>query len=152
MLTALTLFGGMLLGSVLGQITFNALPGHSSIKPSAVHITLSVIPALTGLFIGSALWGVLIGRLGQATDRRRMAIAGMLGFAPSTIGLGLVLNALEPVAVEHLGAHIPIHRLFTLLFVPSVFVIAGLSAWVIGHGLRNTSLALSNLHLILRAL
>lgn len=141
MLTVLTLFGGMLVGGVLGEITFHALPGHSIIKPSAVHIALSALPALSGLLIGGALWGVLIGRLGQVTDRRRMAIAGMLGFAPITIGLVLVLSALEPAAVEHLGAQVPIQHLFTLFFVPTAFVIAGVSAWAIGRGLRNTSLA-----------
>jgi MFS family permease len=141
MLTVLTLFGGMLVGGVLGEMTFHALPGHSIIKPSALHITLSAIPALSGFLIGGALWGVLIGRLGRATDRRRMAVAGMLGFAPITIGLVLVLSALEPVAVEHFGAHVPIHRLFTLLFVPTASMIAGVSAWAIGRGLRNTSLA-----------
>jgi hypothetical protein len=141
MLTVLTLFGGILVGGVLGEITFHALPGHSIIKPSALHIALSAIPALTGFLIGGALWGVLIGRLGQATDRQRMAVAGMLGFAPITIGLVLVLSAVEPVAVEHFGAHIPIHHLFTLLFVPTAFVIAGVSAWAIGRGLRNKSLA-----------
>jgi hypothetical protein len=140
-LTVLTLFGGILVGGALGEITFHALPGHSLIKPSALHIALSAIPALSGLLIGGALWGVLIGRLGRASDRRRMAVAGMLGFAPITIALVLVLSALEPVAVERFGAHIPIHRLFTLLFAPTAFAIAGVSAWAIGCGLRNTSLA-----------
>jgi len=140
-LTVLTLFGGMLLGVVVGQVTFEALPGHSIIKPSALHITLSAIPALTGFLIGSALWGVLMGCIGQATDRRRMAVAGMLGFAPITIVLGLMLNALEPFAVEQFGAQVPIHRLFTLLFVPTAFLVAGVSAWAIGRGLRHMALA-----------
>ena len=141
MLTALTLFGGIVIGGVLGEITFHALPGHSIIKPSAIHIALSAIPALTGFLVGGALWGILIGRLGQASDLRRMAVAGMLGFAPITIGLVLVLNALEPVAVERFGAHIPIHYLFTLSFAPTAFLIAGVSAWAIGRGLRINSLA-----------
>jgi hypothetical protein len=140
-LTLLPLFGGMLLGVVVGEVVFEALPGHSIINPSALQITLAAIPALTGLLSGSACWGVLMGRLGQSADRRRMAVAGILGFAPITLVLGLVLNTLEPIAVEQFGAQVPVHRLFTLLFVPTAFWIAGVSAWAIGLGLRNTPLA-----------
>jgi hypothetical protein len=70
-----------------------------------------------------------------------MAWAGMLGFAPVTLGLGFVLILLEPVAVQRFGQHIPIHRLFTLFFVPTAFLIAGIGAWAISIGLRDRQLA-----------
>ncbi len=141
--TILCLFGGLLIGSVLGIAMFEALPGHSLLNPSALHITLAALPALVGVLIGSAVWGVQMGRLAQAADGRRMAVAGALGFAPITLGLGFLLSALEPVAVQQFGSQLPIHRLFTLLFVPTVFIIAGVSAWAIGVGLRNMALARS---------
>lgn len=142
-LTVLTLFGGMLLGTVAGELVFQALPGHSVSDPATLQITLAAIPALAGLLIGSALWGVLMGRLGQASDWRRMALAGMLGFAPITVALALVLNVVEPVAVEQIGRRFPIHRLFTLLFVPTAFSIAGVSSSAIGLVLRNKAVALA---------
>src|SRR5258707_406520 len=82
-----------------------------------------------GMLAGSALWGVWLGRLAGARDQLRMAAAGALGFAPITITLGLVLSLLEPVAVDRLGAQFPIARLFTLFFVPTAFLIAGVGAW-----------------------
>ena len=131
--TVLCLFGGLFVGSLLGNLMFNALPGH--------NITLAAITALAGVLIGSALWGVQMGKLVEATESRRMAVAGALGFTPVVVGLGLLLNALEPVAVQQFGYMLPIHRLFTLLFVPAVFIISSVSAWAIGVGLQNLTLA-----------
>ncbi len=139
--TAFSLIGGLLLGVVLGEVVFSALPGHSLTNPDPVHILLAAVPALIGMLAGGAVWGLLMGRLARATDRRRMAIAGASGFAPMTIALGIALSMLEPIAVQKLGAQLPIHRLFTLFFVPTAFLIAGVGAWAIGIGLRNKALA-----------
>lgn len=139
--TALPLLGGLLLGIVVGNIVFNLMPGHSISNPSPITITVSAIPALMGLFFGSALWGVLMGRLARAGDVWRMALAGGLGFAPIAIGLGILLQVLEPIALSEYGDWLPLHRLFTVLFVPTAFSIAGVSAFAIGTGLRNRPLA-----------
>jgi hypothetical protein len=93
------------------------------------------------MFLGSALWGVLMGRMAKADDLRRMALAGGLGFAPIAIGIGILLQVLEPIALSEYGNWLPLHRLFTILFVPSAFIIAGVSAFAIGTGLRNRPLA-----------
>lgn len=137
LITVLALFGGLFLGVVAGNFVFEALPGHSVMSPDPVHITLAAIPAVAGLLAGAAVWGVLFGRLVATQDRRRAAIAGILGFAPITVLLGVVLQLLEPIALVRLGAFVPLHRLFTLLFVPTAFLIAGISAWVLGVGLRE---------------
>ena len=34
LLSVLTLFGGLLLGFVMGELVFQALPGHSLVNPS----------------------------------------------------------------------------------------------------------------------
>lgn len=141
LLTVACLVGGLLLGIGAGSAVFNMLPGHSIFNPDPLLMAAAAVPTLLGLLAGSATWGVLIGRLAPAADRRRMAIAGGLGFAPTTILLAFVLQGLEPVAVQKLGAQFPIHRLFTFFFVPSAFLIAGLGGWAIGMGLRATSLA-----------
>ena len=137
--TVLTLFGGMLAGVAIGLV-FQNLPGHS--LPSALSITLGVIPAILGLVAGGAAWGVaMMGRLARAKDLRRMALAGSLGFAPVTILLAIGLLTLEPIAVEKFGAQLPIHRVFTLFFVPAAFIIAGVSAFAMGRGLNDRALA-----------
>jgi hypothetical protein len=141
--TALWLIGGLLLGGAIGEIVFQLLPGHSLTNPSPVHMLLAALPALLGMLAGSAEWGLWMGRLAGATDQRRMAVAGAAGFAPITIVLGLALSLLEPVAVEKLGVRFPISRIFTLLFVPTAFLIGGVGAWAIGMGLRDKPLARS---------
>ena len=128
----------MLAGVGLGLV-FQNFPGHS--LPNALSITLGIIPAITGLVAGSAAWGLAMGHLAQAEDRRRMALAGILGFTPVTILLAILLLTLEPIAVEKFGAQLPIHRVFTLFFVTAAMVIAGVSAFAIGRGLRDHRLA-----------
>lgn len=142
-ITVTTLFGGLALGTAIGFFVFESLPGHSTLSPSALHISLAAWPAFLGFLGGSAAWGVWMGRMTGSAEARRMAAAGMLGFAPITLVLGIGLSAVEPFVVEQIGALFPIHRIFTLMFVPSAFLIAGLSAWAIGLGLRSRLLAWS---------
>lgn len=141
LMTVVTLFGGLLLGVAVGFLAFESLPGHSTLSPSALHISLAALPAFAGFLGGSAGWGITLGRLAGCRETLRMAVAGMLGFAPITLVLGIGLSAVEPLVVEQVGALFPIQRIFTLMFVPSAFLIAGVSAWAIGIGLRNTPLA-----------
>lgn len=139
--SVLTLLGGLVLGFAVGERVFDLIPGHSLENPQLLYTLLAALPAFAGLGIGSAAWGILMGRLAHAPSRRRMAIAGIVGFAPITLVLGLALGILEPVLVERIGAQLPIHGIFTLLFVPSAFLIAGVSAYALGVGLRDYALA-----------
>ncbi len=140
-ITILALFGGLALGVLVGNLVFNSLPGHSVMNPSSWHVFLAALPAVAGFIAGSALWGVWMGRAARSHETKRMALAGVLGFAPITLIVGLGLQVLEPIAVEQLGAIFPIHRLFTFFFVPSAFLIAGVSSYAIGIGLREPILA-----------
>lgn len=142
-LTVLTLFGGMLVGVVVGNLVFEVLPGHNPLQPGALQVTLAAIPAVLGILTGAASFGLAMGRLARVTSGWRMAWAGVLGFVPITIILSYGLLALEPFAVEKLGTVFPIHRIFTFLFVPTAFVVAGVSAGAIGLGLRDRALAWS---------
>lgn len=139
--TVLCLIGGLLLGIAAGSAVFNALSGHAFANPSPAHMLAAAVPALLGMFAGAAAWGVLMGRLAAEANWRRMAMAGGLGFAPCAILVGLLLQVLEPIALRQLGAQIPLYRLFTLIFVPSAFLIAGLGAGALAIGLRNAMLA-----------
>ncbi len=136
--TVCTLFGGLLAGVALGSLVFGGLPSHMN---QPLRITFATISALAGMLIGSALWGVLIGRLANATETRRMGWAGILGFVPITLVLGITLQLLEPLAVARWGARIPLHRLFTLLFVPTALLIAAIASAAVGLGLRKRRLA-----------
>lgn len=139
--TAASLVGGVLLGVAAGNLIFNLLPGHSFTNPHPAAMAVAAVPALAGLFAGGAGWGVLMGRLAQAGAPRRMALAGGLSFAPITIGLAVALQILEPVALRLYGHWLPLHRLFTVLFVPAALVIAGVSAWGLSRGLGGRPLA-----------
>ena len=140
-LTVVTLFGGLLLSLALGVIVFHSLPGHSLVNPSPVHTAIAAFPALIGFLVGGAAWGVSLTRLKPAPDTRRMAVAGLLGFGPITITLAVSLGIVEKLVGNSILGQIPIHRLFTLLFVPAAFLIAGVSSWAIGRGYKEPALA-----------
>ncbi|GAB4577697.1 MAG: hypothetical protein Fur0022_04280 [Anaerolineales bacterium] len=84
-----------------------------------------------------------MGRIAGATDTRRLAFAGMAGFGPVVLVVALFLSVIEPPLVANFGPSTGIHRIFTFIFVPSAFLIAGVSAWAIGRGLRDHAPAVS---------
>lgn len=135
-----TLFGGLVVGLLVGDLVFKLIPGSDVNNVQIGHAAIAALPALAGFLAGGAAWGVRMGRLAGSTERRRLAWSGLLGFAPITIVLAVGLGVAEPFIVEQM-AHLPIHRVFTLLFVPSAFLIAGLSAFALGIGLRDRALA-----------
>lgn len=145
-ITLVSLIGGLVIGSAVGNAVFGILAGHTFVVTNPWHVVAAAIPAFAGFLGGSVLWGVWIGRMVQgghlqSAERKRMALAGALGFAPITLFLGLLLQVLEPIAVEQLGNVFPIHRLFTFFFVPMSFLIAAVSSWAIGKGLGDDRLA-----------
>jgi len=139
--TVATLFGGLLAGLLLGNLVFEVLPGSSVMNPQIHYAAIAAIPTCIALAVGSAAWGRSMGRLAGVDESRRMGWAGILGFAPITLVMAFSLLGLEPVAVERFGERVPIHRVFTLLFVPTAFIIASVSAWAIGVGLRDKPLS-----------
>jgi hypothetical protein len=141
LLTVVALLGGVALGIAFGSVTFNLLPGHSQASPAPAHMAVAVAPALGAFLLGSALWGMWIGRLVGHSDRGRLARAGMLGFAPITLGLIFLLQFLEPIAVGSFAGQLPIHRIFTLFFVPTAFLIAGVGAWAVGRTVSSAAAA-----------
>src|SRR3990172_1251498 len=135
--TVVSLFGGTLLGVLLGEFVFEMLAGHRIEDPSPVTIALAAIPAIGGLMAGGAAWGLLMHRLSRSGESRRMAVAGLLGFAPTTFVLAFVLLSLESAVATALEAQLPVHRLFTIVFTVCAFLIAGISTWAVGRGLRE---------------
>jgi hypothetical protein len=141
--TVATLFGGLVVGIAVGNLVFALLPGSSVTDPKVQYELIAAIPTLLSLGVGSAAWGRGMARLGGAVPTKRMAWAGILGSAPITLVMAFSLLALEPIAVERFGARVPIHRVFTLLFVPTAFVISCVGAFAIGIGFRDGPFARS---------
>lgn len=132
--TAFCLIGGMLLGGVLGAIVNERLPGHQT---DVVNIILSAIPAFGGVIAGGAAWGWAISRITLAGNGTRMAWAGAIGFGPTAILAALALTFFENLIVEqHQGPQLPIHNVFTMLFVPAAMIVAGIGGLAIGIGAR----------------
>jgi len=136
--TPACLLGGMGLGLGIGGLIHAVLPGHM-FDPG--RIAVAALAALLGLLLGGAAWGVAIGRITGSGDNRRLAMAGALGFGPTFIIVAILLTVLERLIVEQgMGPALPIHDVFTLLFVPAAGTVAGVSVLVLslslGHGDR----------------
>jgi hypothetical protein len=138
--TTVALVGSLLLAIAAGNAIRATLSGTAG---QGVSSPLATLFALVALGAGSMAWGVLMGRLVPGADPKRMAWAGILGFLPVVLVAGFGLLALEPLALHRWGDHVPLYRLFTLLFVPAAGIIAGVGALALGVGVRNRMLARS---------
>jgi hypothetical protein len=69
LLTVLTVFGGLLIGLVLGNVVFRLIPGSSITDVKLGHAAIAAIPALGGFLAGGAAWGMQMGRLAGAGPR-----------------------------------------------------------------------------------
>lgn len=137
--TAVILYGGMLAGIVVGDAVTDLFPHRGTGEPPISVIVAGVLPAVTGLLVGSGSWGVLMGRLTNAGERGRLARAGILGFVPVTVLLSILLFGVEQVVTAASG--LPLNRVFTISFVPAAFLIAGVTAWTFGRALGEKPLA-----------
>jgi hypothetical protein len=113
-----------LMSSVLGGAGLvglvNRLPFHT---PDQTLLLLAIIP----MFGGGALWGLLLTRIHNLPNRKGTPIAGSLSFGLGVIGAVNLLGALERILVaQHRLPGLPIHNIFTLLFVPVIFLVATL--------------------------
>ncbi len=136
--TGLFLFGGLIVGFV-AAIGFTGLPMH---LPESTRTLLAMVIILSIVGFASAGWGRIMARLTGASQPRRMVKAGVLSFGPSLVLAGFFLSSLEVAIVER-GSRpsLPIHIVFTILFVPAVFWVAGLGGLALGLAHGNWSLA-----------
>jgi hypothetical protein len=139
LLTALFLFGGLLLGLAAG-IGLDGLPMH---LPESVRVQLSMLIVLVALVASGFAWGRAMARLTRASQPGRMAWAGALSFGPALILAALALGRLEVALIERgQGPDVPVHVVFTLLFVPAAFFVAGMGGFALGLARENVQLAL----------
>lgn len=137
LITPLYLIGSFFAGALIGNVIFSGLPGHMA---DAVRVLLAALPTLVCVIGGGALWGRAMARLVKAGSVTRVMWAGALGYGPTVILVGLALTVLENLIVEQRrGPELPIHVVFTLLFVPAVFVVATAGAFALGVALQRPS-------------
>ena len=135
-LTALALVGGLLLSFRVGSLVSEGLEGR---VPSRYVIPLTAIVSSIVMLGGSALWGIAMARLARVAASWRVVLAATLGFVPTTLLVAFGLGAVEPL----IGTiDLPVHRLFTVLFVPSAGLVAGTGSLVLGWALGRGRAAL----------
>ncbi|HET9221803.1 MAG TPA: hypothetical protein VFO07_04830 [Roseiflexaceae bacterium] len=130
---------GSLVLPFLVALVVGQLMGNAANPPRAVVVMLIVL-ALVSLAGGSAAWGIALARLTGAPNSRRLALACALSYGPATLAGAFLLGRIEPIVVEGTPG-LPIHMLFTLLFVPVVFLVAAATGLAIGWALRSGRLA-----------
>lgn len=139
LITAFYLVGGLMIGVFTGALVHFRLPESMS---EATRTAVAALPALAGTFVGGAFWGHAIAHVSGAREIKRMTWAGGLGFGPAVILIALALTFLEVAIVERGGGPaLPIHTVFTILFVPAVFFITGVGSSALGIALRDWGLA-----------
>jgi hypothetical protein len=137
-LTALFLFGGLLLG-FLAAFWLTGLPMH---LPESTRVLLGFTIIMSVVVAAGALWGRAIARLCQAGEPRRTTWAGALTFGPALLLAALALGRLERLFVEEGGGpDLPVHNVFTVLFVPAVFFVAGAVGLAVGLAQREARIA-----------
>jgi hypothetical protein len=136
-LTVGYLFGGFVVGIGLGFLI--GRPGHSAL--AIARDVIAGILAIGSMSFAASRWGRAIAVAVNAPDLRRASIAGALSFGPAALLVGLALTGAEVLIVgQARGPHIPLHVLYGFLFVPGAFVIAAVSAVILGIGLRRPDL------------
>jgi hypothetical protein len=139
LVSGLILVGGMLAGLLAG-FAVNGLPMH---VPEQTKNLLSALPVLAIITAAGAGWGQAMARLTGIAESRRMTWAGALSFSPSILAAGIGLSLLEVSILEQgSGPDLPVHQVFSLLFVPATFFVAGIGGLAMGLAARDWALAL----------
>jgi hypothetical protein len=132
LLSPLSQVGGLIAGIAAGAILHGILPGHNDLDAQRVLPAAGM--ALLGLLGGGVMWGVQTARLANSPERKRAAGAGAI-WAVLMITVMLVMQVLEPVLVAQGG--LALHHIYTLLFIPAVFLVGFVTAWAMAVALRR---------------
>ena len=130
--------GGLLLGFWIND----RLPGH--MRNRTPGIIFQGLLFFAALFLGGALWALVLSRRFGSGRKRRAFLTGGLGFALIALGSGILLAVLErPLVEESALPSLAIHDLFTLLFTPAAGLICGGSTFIIALAFVRPSTAIS---------
>ncbi len=138
LLTGLWLFGGLLVGFVAAA-GISGLPMH---LPESARALIGVPIILIALVVSGFYWGRAMARLTRASQPRRMAWAGALSYGPAIVLAALILGRLEVALIERgQGPDVPVHVVFTMLFVPATLFVAGMGGFALGAARQGIRLA-----------
>ena len=129
-------------GLLLGFWINESLPGH--MRNATPGMILQALLFFGALFLGGALWSLLMSRRFGSGSRRRAFLRGGLGFALIALGSGILLAVLEkPLVEESALPRLAIHDIFTLLFTPAAGLICGGSIFLIALAFMRPAAAIS---------
>ena len=136
--TAFFLVGGMLLGGFIGFISESLVPHATTLVRTLIAAPI-VILIMAG---GSVAWGWNMAIQTGSSEKKRMAWAAVLSFVPALVILATILPIIEITLFEN-AAHpvLPIHILYTVLFVPTAFIISGITSYALGLAHSDPQLA-----------
>ncbi len=137
-MTLAYLAGGLVLAFSVA-LPLDALLVHA---PEPAKIAVAATLALTVMTLAARAWARAVSRAAGCGEDRRVAWAGMLGFGPVVIATGVALALLEGVVPESGSASgLPIHVVYTILFVPATFLVAGVAALALAWAVSNLASA-----------
>lgn len=93
------------------------------------------------LFLFGGLWARTLGRGMAVAPRRRMMLAGAFSHVALVLLAGVVLGRLEEDLVGAGNSPLPIHQLFTALFVPATALVCGGMSAAVGLAAGGRRLA-----------
>ncbi len=137
-MTLAYLAGGMVLAFSVA-LPMDALLVHA---PEPAKIAVAATLALAVMTLAARAWARAVSRAAGCGENRRIAWAGALGFGPVVIVTGVALALFEGVIPESGSASaLPVHVVFTILFVPATFLVAGVAALALTWAVSNLASA-----------
>jgi hypothetical protein len=129
-ITARYLVPAVLAGGGLGAI-FQRVPVSGLLSVGIVSVAASA-------------WGRRMVRLTDLGHEQRVGWAAALAVGPTVVLVGVSLAAAESTLIpQSADASLPIHVLFSLLFVPAALLVAAIGGFALGSGARGVRLGAS---------
>lgn len=144
----------LLAGVIAGLLIVNLAGNSDAVQPIGVAVLIVLMIA------GNALWARVFARMAGVSRSRRFIVVATVAQVAVTFAAALVLGKAEAHFVERGNTTLPLHVLFTLLFVPATFIGAfivgvacglalGKPAWRMGlHGAVAASIAFLALNVL----
>lgn len=129
-ITARYLVPAVLVGGGLGAI-FQRVPVSGLLSVGIVSVAASA-------------WGRRMVRLTGLGHEQRVGWAAALAVGPTVVLVGVSLAAAESTLIpQSADASLPIHVLFSVLFVPAALLVAAIGGFALGSGARGVRLGAS---------
>ncbi len=122
-------------GIVAGMLIVNLGGNTNTIQPFGMMVLFA------SMLAGSALWALAIERLAGLQHTRRFIIIAAITQVAITFTAMLVLGKAEEHFVENGNTNLPLHVLYTLLFVPATFIGAFIAGSVCAFVMDKPALA-----------